>query len=292
MTKNRILAAVLILFCIAEIAYGFMKPQTKKLVTGNQTIELVHNPWDTEISSISVVALVLEEAGYKVNLTAVDNAVLYKSLAAGEADATTSAWLPSTHGEIMEEYKEDLVDLGPNMKGTQNGMVVPAYSDINSIEDLKDQVGQKIIGIEPGAGIMLQSETAMKEYSNLKDWKLESPSTGAMLGALQSAIDNNKDVVVIGWKPHWKFERFDLKFLEDPKNIFGGEEYIHTLTRKGFGEEYPEANQILDNFEWTPEDMQSITLQMEEGVDPKKAAQDWIDAHRDQVDQWLDIEKS
>ena len=31
--------------------------------------------------------------------------------------------------------------------------------------------------------------------------------------------------------PHWKFGTFDLKFLEDPANVYGGEETINAFTR-------------------------------------------------------------
>lgn len=52
-------------------------------------------------------------------------------------DAMVGAWLPSTHAEYYDTYKADPVDLGKNLHGTKNGLVVPDYVDIDSIEDLK-----------------------------------------------------------------------------------------------------------------------------------------------------------
>ena len=49
----------------------------------------------------------------------------------------SAAWLPGTHVEYYNTYKNDFVDLGPNLQGTKNGLVVPEYVDIDSIEDLK-----------------------------------------------------------------------------------------------------------------------------------------------------------
>ena len=47
-----------------------------------------------------------------------------------------SAWLPLIHKAYFDKYKEDLIDLGPNLKGTKLGLVVPSYMEVNSIEDL------------------------------------------------------------------------------------------------------------------------------------------------------------
>ena len=42
-----------------------------------------------------------------------------------------------THKDYMEKYKEDLEDLGYNYENARIGLVVPAYMNIKSIEELK-----------------------------------------------------------------------------------------------------------------------------------------------------------
>ena len=101
-----------------------------------KAIELVSTPWDSERASSSVMKAVLEQIGYNVTVTPVDPAIMFQAIATGEADATLAPWLPTTHQSFYEKVKEDVVDLGENLKGTQNGFVVPAYVEINSIEDL------------------------------------------------------------------------------------------------------------------------------------------------------------
>lgn len=100
-------------------------------------VELVSTPWDSERASSSVVKAVLEQLGYKVTVTPVDPAIMFQAIASGEGDATVAPWLPTTHKAFYEKHKEDLVDLGENLEGTQNGFVVPAYMDIDSIEELE-----------------------------------------------------------------------------------------------------------------------------------------------------------
>src|SRR5690606_9793448 len=125
------------------------------------------------------------------------------------------------------------------------GLTVPAYMDLQSIEDLKDadvakSLNNQIVGIEPGAGIMMATEKALAEY-DLKDVKLLESSSAAMAQELQKAYDAQKPIVVTGWTPHWMFAKMDLKYLDDPKGVYGGEEQIHTMVRKGLDKDMKDA---------------------------------------------------
>lgn len=286
---NLIIGLILAVGFIWELSYSITNT-TFINSEDREPIQIVHNPWDTEVASSNVVALVLEEAGFDVSLVSVDNAIMFESVAAGESDATTAAWLPITHGTIIETYEDQLVNLGPNLEGARSGLVVPSYMDVDSIADLNNHADASIMGIEPGAGIMIQTELALEAYDNLSDWELEAPSTGAMLATLEGAINNEEEIVITGWTPHWKFQQYDLKFLEDPKNVYGEAEGIYTLARVGLEEDQPEAYRILDNFFWEVEDMEAVTLEMQNGVSEVQAAQNWIDQNRDKVDQWLEID--
>ena len=75
--------------------------------------------------------------GYEPVLRQVEIGPMYAAIASGKADAMVAAWLPTTSKAYYDKYKEDFVDLGPNLKGTKLGLVVPAYVEIDSIEDLR-----------------------------------------------------------------------------------------------------------------------------------------------------------
>ncbi len=249
-------------------------------------INLAYVEWDTEIASTNVVGTILEDLGYNVTLTPLDNAIMWEAVANGEADAMVAAWLPHTHAAQYDKYKEDIVELGPNLEGAKIGFVVPAYMQVDSIEDLKDQAGKTITGIEPGAGVVAASEEALEAYDNLKDWSVQTSSSGAMTVALEQAIAGEDEIIVTGWSPHWKFAKYDLKYLDDPKGVFGGEETINTFTRKDLDKDMPDAYAVLDAFEWTSDDLESVMLEVTDGKDPKQAARDWIEANKDKVDAW------
>ena len=180
-------------------------------------INLAYVEWDTEIASTHVVGKVLEDIGYDVKLTPLDNAIMWEAVTTGEADAMVAGWLPNTHAAQFEKYGEDLVDLGANFDGAKIGLVVPAYMDVNSIADLSAEADSVITGIEPGAGIMSATENALEAYPNLDSWTLLPSSSGAMTVALDQAISNEEEIIVTGWSPHWKFATYDLKYLEDPE---------------------------------------------------------------------------
>ncbi|TQR30074.1 glycine betaine ABC transporter substrate-binding protein [Lysinibacillus sphaericus] len=255
--------------------------------SGNsKDVNLAYVEWDTEIASTNVVGQVLEDLGYNVSLTPLDNAIMWEAVSKGEADGMVAAWLPNTHAPQYEKYKNDLDELGENLTGAKIGLVVPSYMDVNSIEDLKNQADKTITGIEPGAGITASTEKALDEYDNLAGWQLLTSSSGAMTTSLAKAIKNKEDIIVTGWSPHWKFAKYDLKYLDDPKGVYGGEETINTFARKGLKEDQPDVYSVLDNFHWTSEDLESVMLEIMDGKDPKQAAKDWVEANADKVAEW------
>ena len=149
------------------------------------------------------------------------------------------------------------------------------------------EINYTITGIEPGAGVFKASEAAVEEYG-LEGWEVQASSSGAMATALGEAYDKEEPIIVTGWSPHWKFAKYDLKYLDDPKGVFGEEETIHTMVRKGLEDDMPEAYQVLDNFSWEAEDLEAVMLEVSSGTDPKEAAENWIKENEDKVAEWVD----
>ncbi|TDR56032.1 glycine betaine/proline transport system substrate-binding protein [Halomonas ventosae] len=281
--NRRIRLAGLAMAAGTALAAGSAQAQDKG------SVHLAYVEWSSEVASTNVVRAVLEQAGYEVEMTSLSAAAMWQSVATGDADAIVAAWLPTTHADYMERVGDEVDDLGVNLDGTKLGLVVPAYSDIDSIAELNDHAdafNNEIIGIDPGAGLMGLTEEVVDTYD--LDLALRSGSGATMTAALESAIQNEEDVVVTGWTPHWKFARWDLKYLEDPENVYGGAEQIHTIARQGLEEEMPEAYAILDAFEWTPEQMGEVMLMnQEEDADPYENAKQWVEENQDLVQEWL-----
>jgi len=260
---------------------GAQSPEQKSISIG-------YVLWDSEIASTNVLKQVFEKAGYDVTITAVDAAPLYQAVASGDVDCTVSAWLPRTQKAYMDEFGDSLDLVGKNLEGARIGLVVPTYVTIDSIEEMngvKEKFEGEIVGIDAGAGVMKTTDEAIEAYG--LEYGLISSSGAGMTAALKKAVGREEWIVVTGWTPHWKFARWDLKYLEDPKGVYGGDEYIGTLARTGLAQDDPEAYAILKRFHWTPDDMASIMLDIEDGTSHEDAAKKWIDAHPDQVNAWL-----
>lgn len=101
------------------------------------SIELVSPNWDAETFTSNIVKIVLEQQGFHATLTPVDPAIMFESIATGDADVSLAPWMPATHGALYEEYEGEFEDLGPNVEGAKIGLAVPAYMEIDSIEDLQ-----------------------------------------------------------------------------------------------------------------------------------------------------------
>lgn len=245
--------------------------------------------WDSEIASTHVVAAVIQdELGHDVNLTAVDAGPMWTGMARGDFDAIVAAWLPGTHAAYLEQTQDDIVNLGPNLEGAKIGWVVPDYVPVNSIDELNnyvDEFGGDITGIDPGAGLMAASEEAVEAYD--LNFNLLSGSDAAMTAALERAIDREEWIVVTGWTPHWKFAAHGLKYLEDPMGVFGDAEHIATIVTPDLGERHPDVLSFLDNFFWSPEEMGEVMIFIEDGMEPMDAARQWIAENPDRVNEWI-----
>jgi glycine betaine/proline transport system substrate-binding protein len=267
-----------------------------ELPLGQKKLTLPYVAWARETISTYMLANLLEQVGYEVDVKQVEAGPMYASVASGSADFHTSAWLPATHASYWAEYEGDIVKVKQVLDKAPLALTVPAYvEDINSIEDLKtntefgEAVGWKIIGIDGGAGIMENTRKVIEEYG-LDQWELVTSSEQAMLTELQAAISRNEPIIVPLWKPHWAFGAMDLKMLEDPKAIYGGDgDQIYTVARKGLKEDAPRAYKVLEQYYETYEMLEEMMPKVYvDQRDPQEVVQEFIDNHPDLVDEWLD----
>lgn len=278
MRRRHILAAAL---AAAALAPGAAEAQSKR-------VRLAYVEWSDAVVATNILKTALEQKGYTVTMTPLAAAAMWQAVATGEADAMAAAWLPATHASYYGQLKDKVDLIGPNVTGAKIGWAVPKYSDIASIEDLKTKaslVDGKVIGIDPGAGLMKASDKAIKEYG--LPVKLIDGSDATMTAALKDAYDRKKDIVVTTWTPHWMFGRYDLKYLKDPKEVFGGEETVNTVARKGLDKDMPEVYKIMKNFKLSLTDEQKVMVQNEEkGIKPADTAAAWVKANADKVKAW------
>ncbi len=283
MLRRQVLAAV----PAAAAAAAFGRPAR---AAGKGTVRIVYVEWADAIVATNILSAALKQAGYDTRLTPVSGAAMWEAVASGDADCMVAAWLPATHAAYYAKLKNKVDLLGPNIEGAKIGWVVPDYVTVGSIADLKanaSMFGGKVIGIDPGAGLMRASEKAMTEYS-LAPMQLVEGSDATMAAALKDAVTRKQPVVVTGWTPHWMWAAYKLKYLADPKNVFGGDETVNNVARKGLARDMPEVHAILSRFKLSLPEEQALMMQNQaSGVDPAKTAADWVSQHPDVVKSWM-----
>lgn len=258
------------------------------------TINIGQVSWAENIAVTNMWKVILEKEGYEVKFHLLDIGTQMAALENDALDINLEIWLPVQDAEYVEQYK-DKVNFSEETwyDNAKVGLVVPSYlEDINSIEDLKENnelFHGEITGFDPGAGTMLVTEEVVEEYD--LDYEVLSSSEPAMLTEIEAAMENKEPIVAPLWNPHRVFSTLDLKYLEDPKNVYGGVEKIHHATRHGFAEDFPEVNEWVKN--WKMDDqsigelMSYVNEAEENGEDPSVGAEKWIEDNQDLVNEWV-----
>lgn len=219
---------------------------------------------DTEIAVKLADTALRDHLKQPVKLVLADIGIQFQALANGNIDLIPMVWLPSTHKSFYDKYKDKLEDLGVLYEG-RIGMAVPTSiptSEIASVEDLnkpdvREKLGGKILTSEVGNGQYKLTEKAIKEYK-LDGYKMVASSESGMLSELDRNLKRDKWSLINAWSPHWMFSKWSLRYLDDPKQIFGGAEQIHAVARKGFSAEHPDVALFFANFKIPQSDLEKL----------------------------------
>ncbi|MEN2397004.1 glycine betaine ABC transporter substrate-binding protein [Pseudomonas halotolerans] len=245
--------------------------------------------WSDSVATTHVAAEVIKQKlGYDVKLQAVATGIMWQGVATGKLDAMLSAWLPVTHGDYWTKNKDQVVDYGPNFKDAKIGLIVPEYVKAQSVADLKtdDSFKNRIVGIDAGSGVMIKTEQAIKDY-DLTGYQLKASSGAGMIAELTRAEKKKESIAVTGWVPHWMFAKWKLRFLEDPKGVYGAAETVNSIGSKELEAKAPEVVAFLKKFQWNSKDeIGEVMLAIQEGAKPDAAAKDWVAKHPDRVKEW------
>ncbi|POX54032.1 glycine/betaine ABC transporter permease [Streptomyces sp. Ru71] len=262
-----------------------------KDVGRGKKVTIGYIPWDEGIASTYLWKEVLEQRGFQVEAKQLDAGPLYTSLAAGNIDFQTDAWLPTTHAQYWKKYGSQVDDLGTWYGPTSLELSVPAYmKDVDSLADLKGKAGRfggKITGIESSAGEMaLLKSKVLKEYGLDKEYKVVDSSTPAMLAELKRAYSKKEPIAVTLWSPHWAYNDYRLKKLKDPKGAWGKGDGLHTLARKGFAGDNPVVAKWLKGFKLDEKQLTSLEAEITKAGKGKQqdAVRAWLKRNPGLVD--------
>lgn len=256
------------------------------------TIALPPGGWPEGDAATYLWANLLESEGYDVTLeSGGDMGVIYTAIAGGDYDLFFDAWLPVTHGTYLDEYGDDMEQLGVWYDDARLTIAVNEDAPITSLDELAgsaDAFDNRIVGIEPGAGLTRITKESVIPTYGLEGMEFVESSTPAMLAELSGAIDAGRDVLVTLWRPHWAYDAFPIRDLEDPENTLGDAENIEVVGRAGFAEDYPQLASWLEHFTLTGDQLfslENIMFNENDGEDPEGSVEQWLEENPDFFDE-------
>lgn len=256
--------------------------------------------WTDITATTALASEVLEALGYEPRVDTVSVPIAYAGMRNNDFDVFLGNWMPSM-ASISDPYIEsgDVERLVANLKGAKYTLAVPQYvydAGVTSVNDLAahaDQFNHRVHGIEAGNdGNELIQQMIDDNAYELGDWQVVDSSEAGMLSELTTRVPNEEWMVFLGWEPHPMNTNFDMAYLSDADDYFGpdlGGATVHTNTRAGFVEACPNVGTLLGNMTFTLEmENQLMSAIMDDGVDPRVAANRYLKEHSDLLEAWLE----
>lgn len=254
--------------------------------------------WTDITATNGVAAVLLESLGYTPDIATLSVPVGYEALKNGQTDVFLGNWMPA-----QQKFRDDLdaagtIDvLAQNLEGAKFTLAVnkagadAGVKDFADLDAQKDAFGGKIYGIEPGAPAN-QSIQAMIDADEfgLGDWELVESGEQAMLAQVSRSAD--APVVFLAWAPHPMNEAVEITYLSGGDAQFGpdfGGATVHTLARKEWVEACPNAARLFSQLVFdVPMENVLMGKILNDGMDAKEAAKEWLAANPEAAAKWLD----
>lgn len=259
--------------------------------SGGDEISIAVVPgWDDGVAVSELWSAVLTEQGYDVSLESVDIATTFVGLAGGDYDLYLGSWLPVTHASYLDQFGDQIEKVGVWNAEARNQIAVNADAPIDSLDELAehaDEFDGRLIGIEAGAGLtQLTEQNVIPDYG-LEDLEYLTSSTPAMLSELDGALSSGQNIAVTLWQPHWAYDVYDLKNLEDPEGSLGEAEEITMFSREGFADDQSEVQGWLSDFTMDMDlfsSLQSALFLDNETDEYDERLAEWMAENQDWVD--------
>ena len=265
-----------------------------------ETITFSDVGWTDITATTAVATTLLEALGHDTETLVLSVPVTYSSMAEGDVDVFLGNWMPTMEADIAPYRDAGTVDtVRTNLTGAKYTLATNAAGaslGIDSFDDIAAQaeaLNGEIYGIEPGNdGNRLILGMIEGGQFGLGDFELVESSEQGMLAQVARADERGEPIVFLAWEPHPMNANFELTYLEGGDEVFGpnfGGAEVATNTRAGFVEECPNVGKLLQNMEFSLEmENEIMGAILDEGKDPQEAASEWLAAHPEVLDTWLE----
>jgi glycine betaine/proline transport system substrate-binding protein len=262
-----------------------------------QEVAFGYVEWPEAVVKTHVVASVVEALGYETTMHSLSLPLVFRGVSTGDLDVFVEVWLPSMESMVTPYLEEGTLTMSArNLEGTLYRSAVPRYvyeAGVTSLADLAehaDAFGRRYYGIEPGNdGNEIVRRAIETDTYGLSGWQLVESSEQGMLQMVERATLRGDWIVFSGWRPHWMNSAFDIAYLDDPEDIWGGEGFVATVANTRFLEENPNLARLLSQFSISLEDQGAwIEGYGRHNRDPGEVARTWLTANLETVKGWAE----
>lgn len=246
--------------------------------------------WEDLTPITGITKTVLESKGFTVEVEEFSEwGIAFAALTKGDVDIMASQTDYVAH-DFWTRNMDKLEKISPVSHGLYQAIAVPNYVGITSMDELAanaDKFGGRIVGIEPGSGLMRGAATAVDAYGT--GMTLVEGSTAGMTAALDAAMSRNEWIAVTVWEPSWMMQKYDIRFLKDPKGVFPGPQSYYWIGTAGFSAANPAAREAIASVYVPLADITAINGAMNDGKTMEQAVADWAAANADLIARWTAI---
>jgi len=243
----------------------------------------------------TVSAQILEYLGYEASSVLIEGVAAYQLMEQGDVQSFPCAWLPAQQ-PAWDKYVTTRKTVAPLSLMTDEclyRLAVPKYvadQGVNSLEDLKkyaDKFDKKIYTGPQGSGGAKLVDTTMEAYG-LDKWQNMGIAFAALITEMHEKYKRKEWFVFSGWSPHWMNHVMELKYLDDPKLIWGKSSTIMNPVPANLEEKMPNVAKFLKQYKVSQGIANDwIYENAFEKREPSELAVEWIKNNIKIVDIWV-----
>jgi glycine betaine/proline transport system substrate-binding protein len=276
------------------------------------TVNIAINAWVGYEADAAVVSYVLKDRlGCTVEFQQLAEEVSWQGFGSGTVDLVLENW---GHEDLKETYIEQqgvAVELGPTGNDGIIGWYVPPWlaqehPEVTNWENLNDFASQFATTESGDLGQLLDgdptyvtNDEALVTNLGLNFKVVYAGSEAALIEAFRAAEANKTWLIGYFYEPQWFLAEVPLVHVELPAYTDGCDadpaavdcDYppyvLDKIARKAWVDSGSPAVSVVQNFQWTNDDQNSVAKDITDGVSYDDAAKKWVDAHTSTVDAWF-----